>query len=132
MGSGEISEVVAGDRKGVYSGQCNPNGSAFIFRLLDFTGVEEGGIVEVSRHWRLKQQRYSLVGEICPHCQQKIFPPRDICPNPECGGGTLNNNLNMVVRMSVGGNTSYDGGKEIMIKGTRRMTRVDINKIFDN
>lgn len=39
--------------------------------------------MEVSRHWRLKQQRYALVGEVCPHCQNKIFPPRDICP--ECG-----------------------------------------------
>jgi hypothetical protein len=40
--------------------------------------------MEVPRHWRLKKQRYSLVGEICPHCQAKIFPPRDVCP--ECGG----------------------------------------------
>lgn len=40
--------------------------------------------MEISRHWRLKQQRYSLVGEVCPHCEKKIFPPRDICPNPEC------------------------------------------------
>lgn len=40
--------------------------------------------MEISRHWRLKKQRYSLVGEICPHCQAKIFPPRDICPN--CSG----------------------------------------------
>jgi uncharacterized protein len=39
--------------------------------------------MEVSRHWRLRQQRYSLVGEVCQHCQEKIFPPRDICP--ECG-----------------------------------------------
>jgi uncharacterized OB-fold protein len=39
--------------------------------------------MEVSRHWRLKQQRYALVGEVCPGCQHKIFPPRDICP--ECG-----------------------------------------------
>jgi len=40
--------------------------------------------MEVPRHWRLKQQRYCLVGEICPHCDAKIFPPRDICPR--CGG----------------------------------------------
>jgi hypothetical protein len=40
--------------------------------------------MEVPRHWRLKKQRYALVGEICPHCDVKIFPPRDICP--ECGG----------------------------------------------
>jgi uncharacterized OB-fold protein len=39
--------------------------------------------MEISRHWRLRQQRYGLVGEICPHCHGKIFPPRDVCP--ECG-----------------------------------------------
>ena len=39
--------------------------------------------MEIPRHWRLKQQRYGLVGEVCPHCDAKIFPPRDICPN--CG-----------------------------------------------
>ncbi len=42
-----------------------------------FTGME------TSQHWRLKQQRYALVGELCPHCTSKIFPPRDICP--DCG-----------------------------------------------
>jgi len=40
-------------------------------------------IMELSNHWRVKQQRYSLVGEVCPHCDSKIFPPRDICP--DCG-----------------------------------------------
>jgi hypothetical protein len=39
--------------------------------------------MEISQHWRLKQQRYALVGEVCPHCDVKIFPPRDICP--DCG-----------------------------------------------
>ena len=39
--------------------------------------------MEITRHWRLKQQRYGLVGEDCPHCDIKIFPPRDICPS--CG-----------------------------------------------
>jgi len=39
--------------------------------------------MEIPRHWRLKQQRYALVGEVCPHCDTKIFPPRDICP--ACG-----------------------------------------------
>jgi uncharacterized OB-fold protein len=39
--------------------------------------------MEVSRHWRIRKQRYALVGEECPHCAAKIFPPRDICP--ECG-----------------------------------------------
>ena len=39
--------------------------------------------MEVPRHWRLKKQRYALVGEVCEHCDAKLFPPRDICP--ECG-----------------------------------------------
>jgi hypothetical protein len=37
--------------------------------------------MEISRHWRLRQQRYALVGEVCPHCEEKIFPPRDVCPH---------------------------------------------------
>ena len=44
--------------------------------------------MEVPRHWRLKQQRYALVGEVCPHCDAKIFPPRDVCPH--CGGEAKN------------------------------------------
>lgn len=39
--------------------------------------------MEIPRHWRLRKQRYSLVGEVCPHCDAKLFPPRDVCP--ECG-----------------------------------------------
>jgi uncharacterized OB-fold protein len=39
--------------------------------------------MESARHWRLRRQRYALVGEVCPHCREKIFPPRDVCP--ECG-----------------------------------------------
>ena len=42
-----------------------------------------GAEFEVSRHWRLRRQRYLLIGEVCPHCATKIFPPRDICP--DCG-----------------------------------------------
>ena len=40
--------------------------------------------MEIARNWRLRQQRYALVGEMCPTCQEKIFPPRDICP--KCAG----------------------------------------------
>lgn len=40
--------------------------------------------MEIPRHWRLRKQRYGLVGEVCPHCDTKLFPPRDICP--KCGG----------------------------------------------
>jgi uncharacterized protein len=39
--------------------------------------------MEVPRHWRLKKQRYALIGEVCPHCDAKLFPPRDVCPH--CG-----------------------------------------------
>lgn len=39
--------------------------------------------MEIASHWRIKKQRYALVGEVCPHCATKIFPPRDICP--KCG-----------------------------------------------
>jgi uncharacterized protein len=35
--------------------------------------------MEVSRHWRLKEQRYNLVGETCDSCGVKLFPPRDVC-----------------------------------------------------
>lgn len=39
--------------------------------------------MEVARFWRTKAQRYQLVGEECPHCKSKIFPPRDVCPTCE-------------------------------------------------
>ena len=39
--------------------------------------------MEVARYWRTTGQRYQLVGEICPHCHNKIFPPRDVCPTCE-------------------------------------------------
>jgi uncharacterized protein len=45
--------------------------------------------MEIPRHWRLKQQRYGLTGKVCPHCNAKLFPPRDICPN--CGGEVKTN-----------------------------------------
>ena len=35
--------------------------------------------MQVSQHWRLNQQRYALIGEECPSCRAKIFPPRDVC-----------------------------------------------------
>lgn len=38
---------------------------------------------EIPRHWRLKQQRYSLVGEVCENGHY-VFPPRDVCP--DCHG----------------------------------------------
>ena len=38
--------------------------------------------MSIPRHWRLQNQRYSMVGEVCNECGSKLFPPRDICP--EC------------------------------------------------
>lgn len=35
---------------------------------------------EIARNWRLKQQRYSLVGSVCKE-RHFSFPPRVICPD---------------------------------------------------
>lgn len=35
--------------------------------------------MRVAQNWRLNEQRYQLVGEECPNCSVKIFPPRDVC-----------------------------------------------------
>jgi len=37
----------------------------------------------IARHWRLRKQRYGLVGDVCQYCNRKLFPPRGMCP--ECG-----------------------------------------------
>ncbi len=37
--------------------------------------------MEISRHWRLKAQRYRLEGSRCPTCGQLYFPPRPVCPH---------------------------------------------------
>ena len=42
--------------------------------------------MEISRHWRIRKQRYSMVGGACPNCEMKMFPARQICPN--CGHGS--------------------------------------------
>ncbi|HSH04374.1 MAG TPA: Zn-ribbon domain-containing OB-fold protein [Anaerolineae bacterium] len=35
--------------------------------------------MQVANHWRLKAQRYQLIGETCDSCGVKLFPPRDVC-----------------------------------------------------
>lgn len=30
--------------------------------------------------WRNKEQMLCFVGEVCPHCGAKIFPPKAVCP----------------------------------------------------
>lgn len=42
--------------------------------------------MEISRHWRIRKQRYSMVGGSCPSCGTKMFPSREICPG--CGHGS--------------------------------------------
>jgi uncharacterized protein len=39
--------------------------------------------MQIPRYWRNQKQRYALVGEICPHCQAKLFPAHAVCPH--CG-----------------------------------------------
>lgn len=36
--------------------------------------------MRLASQWRTRQQRLGLVGEVCPHCGAKLFPPRDVCP----------------------------------------------------
>lgn len=36
--------------------------------------------MEISRHWRLKAQRYRLEGTACQICGRVTFPPRPVCP----------------------------------------------------
>ena len=44
--------------------------------------------MQIPRYWRLSQQRYGLVGEVCQYCGAKLFPPRDICPLCQHPAGT--------------------------------------------
>jgi uncharacterized OB-fold protein len=37
----------------------------------------------IPQGWRVRKQRYLLMGEICLNCGHKLFPPRGVCP--ECG-----------------------------------------------
>lgn len=39
----------------------------------------------VGAKWvRNKQTMLNMAGNVCAHCDERIFPPRDLCPN--CGG----------------------------------------------
>jgi uncharacterized OB-fold protein len=44
--------------------------------------------MSIPGNWRLQQQRYRLVGEICDKCNARIFPPRDVCPECEAPAKT--------------------------------------------
>jgi uncharacterized OB-fold protein len=36
-------------------------------------------VTSVPIPWRLKAQRYQLVGSVCLNCHQVAFPPREAC-----------------------------------------------------
>jgi len=37
--------------------------------------------MDIPRNWRLKAQRYRLVGSACPTYGRLTFPPRPVCPH---------------------------------------------------
>ncbi len=37
--------------------------------------------MSLSKHWRLQEQRYRLIGGECEDCGTKLFPQRRICPH---------------------------------------------------
>ncbi len=39
---------------------------------------------DLARNWRLREQRYQLIGNRCVACGAKFFPPRQVCT--ECRG----------------------------------------------
>jgi uncharacterized OB-fold protein len=42
----------------------------------------------VPRVWRNRKVNLRMMAEVCQHCHKVIFPPRDICPEPDCGKPT--------------------------------------------
>lgn len=38
--------------------------------------------MEVARFKRLQHTMIQFLGEVCPHCDAKLFPPQGVCP--EC------------------------------------------------
>jgi uncharacterized OB-fold protein len=37
--------------------------------------------MHIAQNWRLKSQRYRLMGVKCEKCQHVNFPPREVCPH---------------------------------------------------
>ena len=54
-------------------------GKAIIFGLTIYMGERLSH--EISRHWRLKGERFRLEGNRCTICGNLHFPPRPICLN---------------------------------------------------
>lgn len=69
----------------------------------------------ISANWRLETARYRLVGETCPHCTGKIFPPRDICP--DCLGLTVKKETKPVSgRILFAGKPDKDKKRILMVR----------------
>jgi uncharacterized OB-fold protein len=65
--------------------------------------------MNVPNIWRLRKQRYQLVGENCEVCGARIFPPRDVCPVcHSCG--------NLPVKKSAGRVRVDVSTKELLVK----------------
>jgi len=65
---------------------------------------------EVPQHWRLERIRYGLVGNICPHCETLMFPPREICI--DCGQSVKRITGEIYPNLKVSSLTALDpGGK---------------------
>jgi Rubredoxin-like zinc ribbon domain (DUF35_N) len=60
----------------------------FVQRLFISNFIAEVETMAVPNLWRTKKQRYSLQGEVCPACQNMLFPPRQVCPY--CHHGAVN------------------------------------------
>jgi rubredoxin-like zinc ribbon protein len=61
-----------------FNGICNDFVSVAAYTMKRKTRTVS--IMENSRHWRLKAQRYRLEGSTCLTCGQVMFPPRPVCP----------------------------------------------------
>jgi len=38
----------------------------------------------VAKIWRRIDQNYNIIGKICPECEKKIFPSREVCSSCGC------------------------------------------------
>jgi hypothetical protein len=80
--------------------------------------------MEAPRHWRLQQQRYAMVGEKCPYCGVKIFPPRDICPNLGCEKDTF------TLPLTTPEKRQYYAEKGVIVEEKIGRTRINLWEIF--
>lgn len=45
--------------------------------------------MEISRHWRLRGQRYGLTGSACTQCGKTFFTPRAVCDECQSAGSEV-------------------------------------------